>query len=197
MSQGYQPLMSEHHRPALELLCTRLSIVNIVETGTGPASSGLAFADHFGLKGYSCDVSGECVENARQRHPTAHVHHGESLAFFKTILPTLEGPTFFWLDGHCPTDQRDLPGPVFPPYEEMQLIKSLKKGYEKDAMWLDDIAMITAPDNPDAGIWGGYLGATGKYFYGEDRHLWADYLAIFEDTHRYRSWNGVLEVEPL
>lgn len=196
MSTGYQPLMNDAHRGRLEALVRKLGIINLVETGTGPHSSGLAFAKHMNLRGYSCDVNPECVAQARHLYPSFTVHHGESLGFFAQMLPKLKGPTFFWLDGHCPTDQRDLPGPVFPPFEEMALIKALKANYELDAMWIDDIGMITAPDNPESGLWGGYLGGSGTWFYGSDEHSWAEYHEVFAGTHTYLVHNGVLEIEP-
>jgi hypothetical protein len=196
MSTGEVPLMNPAHFGRLKELCERLSIVNLVETGTGPRSSGLEFAKTLGLRGYSCDVAGDCVDRARGLYPDFKIYHGESLGFLAQVLPALVGPTFFWLDGHCPTAVSDLPGPVFPPYEEMLMIKALKKGYEKDAMWLDDVAMITAPDNPVSSIWGGHLGGAGRYFYGADEHSWAEYHAVFAETHKYETVQGILEVTP-
>lgn len=195
MSIGEQPLTG-HHFPRLKALVERLGIVNLFETGTGPRCSGLEAAKMLGLRGFSCDVDANCVQRARGLHPTFTVHHGESLGFLAQVLPTLQGPTFFWLDGHCPTSPNDAPGPVFPPYEEMILIKSLKRDYGKDALWLDDIGMITAPDNPHSGIWGGHLGGANRFFYGADEHSWAEYHAVFADTHVYEVVDGILEVTP-
>ena len=186
--------------PALFTLLTQLvdryGIKNLVETGTGPESSGLQVADRLGLRGYSCDVYQPCVDAARKRFPDAYLCHGESLGFFSEILPGLEGPTFFWLDGHCPTDLEDLPGPVFPPFEEVQLIKSLKQGYESDILWLDDIPMVDVEGNPVRASWDVYLGAIGTNWHGAKEHSWQEYMDILKDTHNAFVTDSILRYEP-
>ena len=150
MSVGQQPLMTPALFVPLKAAVHEYGIRNLVETGTGPSSSGMEAARSLGLRGYSCDVFGPCVERAREVYPDFTIGHANSLDFFRDILSGIEGPTFFWLDGHCPTDSACLPGDIFPPYEEMLLIKQLKKGYERDVLWLDDMAMVTTSDNPVA-----------------------------------------------
>ena len=106
MSKGQQPLCEPELFEPLQELVKRYGIVNLVETGTGPSSSGLEAAKRLGLRGYSCDVFRPCVERAAHMYPGSLCFHGESLGFFAHILPTLVGPTFFWLDAHtdeeCP-----------------------------------------------------------------------------------------------
>jgi len=124
-----------------------------------------------------------CAERASQIYPDFQVYHSDSLSMLRDCLPTMQGPTFFWLDGHCPTDKECLPADVFPVYDEMALIRAFKQGFEHDVLWLDDIAMITDPDNPLASSWD--VDLAGKRWYGETGHKWGEYLAIFSDTHDY------------
>src|SRR6202011_994835 len=86
----------------------------LVETGTGPASSGMEAARRLGLHGYTCDVFEPCVARAANLYPDFDVYHYDSVSMLKEILPPLVGPTFFWLDGHCPTDSACIPGGIFP-----------------------------------------------------------------------------------
>jgi hypothetical protein len=194
VSKGQQPLCEPELFEPLQELVKRYGIVNLVETGTGPSSSGLEAAKRLGLRGYSCDVFRPCVERAAHMYPGSLCFHGESLGFFAHILPTLVGPTFFWLDGHCPTDQACLPGPIFPPYEEMLMIRSLKRGYEHDVLWIDDIAMIDVPDNPTASRWD--VDLAGIRWQGAKEHSWEDYLSLMAGTHDYEVNDCMLRLTP-
>lgn len=173
-------------------------IVNLVESGTGPSSSGLAIAERFGLKGYTCDVYWPCVRAAAERHPTMLCHHGESLGFFRELFKMLDGPTFFWLDGHCPTDPDCLDCPVFPPFDEVQLIKLYKRGYEQDVIWLDDFPMVTTPDNPIASSWDVLLNKHGGpiQWRGETSHTFAEYETILGATHSMSIVGPVVRYTP-
>jgi hypothetical protein len=170
------------------------NIVNLVETGTGPESSGLVVAKKLGLRGFSCDVYEPCVISARERFPEAFIHHGESLGFLRMVLPTLEGPTFFWLDGHCPTDSACLPGPVFPPYDELKIIKEFKRNFAHDVFWLDDIPMIDVPDNPIASTWD--VDLAGRRWYGAKEHTFTEYLDLLRDTHTSHIADSTLRFWP-
>lgn len=194
MSSGPQPLLEPTLWNPLQALVAKYGIVNLVETGTGPNSSGLEAAKRLGLRGYSCDVFAPCVERARGLYPDATLYHGESLSFFAHILPTLQGPTFFWLDGHCPTDQTCAPGPVFPPYEELTMIKALKPNYGSDVMWLDDVAMVDVPDNPCATPWD--VDLAGVRWQGAKEHSWAEYLALLDSSHDHELTDGILRLTP-
>lgn len=194
MATGHAPLLGEDNFSRLCVLVKRYGIVNLVETGTGPASSGMEAAARLGLQGYSCDVFGPCVERAAQIYPQFTIGHCNSEDFFRAILPRLEGPTFFWLDGHCPTDSACLPGAIWPPFEEMLLIKELKKGYERDVMWLDDIAFVVDPANPWAAKWD--VDLRGERWFGDNRK-WSDYLAVFADSHDYtQEFDCILQLTP-
>lgn len=182
MSKGVQPLLEEPLFSALCMLVDKYGIVNLVETGTGPRSSGLEAAHRLDLRGISCDVFGPCVERAVQLYPQFETYHSDSETLFRNLMPKLEGPTFFWLDGHCPTDDNTLPCSIFPPYEEIMLVKALKPDISRDVFWLDDIAMITAEDNPHRSEWNVNLGSVHGWT-GNAEHSWVDYLNALHETH--------------
>lgn len=195
MSYGEQPLLMPEAFYALRESIERYEIVNIVETGTGPSSSGMEAAKRLGLNGYSCDVYAPCVQRAVGLYPTFRIEHSNSIDFLKAILPMLSGGTFFWLDGHCPTDEACIPGGVFPLYDEMLLVRQLKKGYERDVIWIDDIPMIIDPANPHA--WKSAEGLlAGKPWHGERDHTWEQYLEVFDATHERSIKDLVLRLTP-
>lgn len=180
----------------LRRLVAEHGIVNLVETGTGPSSSGLQAAAELGLRGYSCDVFAPCVNDARGRFPhwAENIFHANSMDFLREVLPYIGEPTFFWLDGHCPTDPECIDGPDFPPFEELQLIKALKHNYRCDVMWLDDMSMVTAPDNPIGVPWD--VSLAGRPWHGNAEHSWAEYLALLSDTHTAEVVGSVLRYTP-
>ena len=181
MSSTPDPLLEPRLFMELSNLVATRGIKTLVETGTGPRSSGMEAAKRLGLMGYTCDVYEPCVMRANDIYPDFHIYHAESLQFLRDCLPQITGPTFFWLDGHCPTDHACKPGEIFPLYEELTLIRAFKQGFENDVLWLDDIAMITAPDNPMATAWD--VDLAGKKWHGDDSHSWEEYLAVFRDSH--------------
>jgi hypothetical protein len=169
----------------------------LVETGTGPESSGMQVAKRLAMHGYTCDVYEPAAVAASERWPEFDVYHADSATMLKEVLPKIGKPTFFWLDGHCPTDPDCLPGGIFPVMDEFLLIKSLKAGYERDVIWVDDIPMITSEDNPHRSEWDVYLNAPGAgRWHGENRYSWAEYLAVFADTHVYRVDESILKLTP-
>jgi hypothetical protein len=198
MASGEQPLLEDIHRQALGRAIEYFKIENLIETGTGPSSSGMEAARLFGLKGYSCDVYAPCVQRASQLYPEFRIEHSNSIDFLKAVLPELHGSTFFWLDGHCPTDQSCLPGDIFPLYDEMILVRDLKKWYEKDVIWIDDLPMIMDPANPVAAkVWDGvYRGDQGERWQGERSHSWQEFLDVFDKTHRREIIDSVLRLTP-
>lgn len=167
----------------LSNLVASRGIRTLVETGTGPMSSGMEAAKRLRLHGYTCDVFKPCALRAAELYPDFDVYHADSVGALKDFLPKISGPTFFWLDAHCPTDPECLPGDIFPAYEEMILITELKRGFQDDVIWVDDVSMIVDPENPVAQKWAAYLGSTGAIWHGEYGHSWAEYLDLFSDTH--------------
>lgn len=181
MSVGYQPLLKPNVFREIANIVATSGISALVETGTGPLSSGMEAARRLGIVGYTCDVYEPCVQRAYSLYPDFHVYHADSIAMLNDCLPKIDGRAFFWLDGHCPTDSACLTADVFPVYEEMLLIKNLKRGYEQDTIWIDDIAMIVDPANPLASTWD--VDLAGKRWYGESGHTWEQYMAVFAKTH--------------
>lgn len=180
--------------PTLRELAAKYGWGYVVETGTGPESSGLQVAANLGLEGFTCDVFGPCVEAAQERFPQQFCYHGESLRFLETIVPRLTLPTFFWLDGHCPTDQSCLPCPIYPPFEEIQVLKKWKPGLERDTIWLDDFSMVDVPDNPIATSWD--VDLAGKRWQGAKEHSFADYVALLDATHTHEIVGPTLRFTP-
>lgn len=189
-------LTEPHHFEAVSEEITRRKIKYMVETGTGPESSAMEVAHRLKIYGLSCDVYLPVVKRAKALYPTFTIEHLNSIDFLTRYLPLMEGKAFFWLDGHCPTDHHDLPGGIFPLYPEMMLIKQLKNGYEQDVIWADDLPMIMAPDNPHkAANWD--VDLAGKRWQGERANSWAEFCAIFADTHdRTVAGNTVLKLTP-
>ncbi len=187
-------------KPALFLqlanLVTQYGIKNLVETGTGPNSSGMEAAARLGLRGYTCDVLDSNAVHASEQYPDFDCYHGDSISMLKDCLPNLTGPTFFFLDAHCPDDPASLPAGVFPLYEEMQTIRELKTGYAQDVIWCDDVTMIVDRDNPIRSDWTRVF--RGEAWTGEREHSWKEYLAVFADTHSIELDNdeGLLELKP-
>ena len=181
MSQGPQPLLKPAVFMEIANIVAMRGISLFVETGTGPMSSGMEAARRLGLRGYTCDVYEPCVKRAYALYPDFEVYHATSVQMLNDCLPKMDGRAFFWLDGHCPTDSACIPADVFPLYDEMLLVKNLKRGYEEDVIWIDDIAMIVDPANPLASAWD--VDLAGKPWHGDTSHTWAQYMAVFADTH--------------
>jgi FkbM family methyltransferase len=189
-------LTEPHHFEALAAEVSKRHIKFIVETGTGPEASGMQAAKRLGLHGLSCDVYYPCVRDARLRFPGFPIDHMNSIDFLNLFLPMLEGPTFFWLDGHCPTCKSCKPGGIFPLYEEMELIRKLKRGFEHDVIWADDLPMIVSADNPHrASNWD--VDLRGERWFGESGNTWTEFCALFSETHNKEvSGNTVLRLTP-
>ena len=182
----------------LDAAFRKYRLETFVETGTGPDPGGVGIAQALMLNTYSCDISASSCANAHRRYPQAYIFNSESDAFLRTVLPTISGQrTFFWLDAHFPQlEQYDAPTNVsfWPVYEEMQLIKQLKVGYEHDVIWIDDIFCIVDDLNPryrEPEMHGSHLAQRDRPF--------SDYLELFADTHHpttYIDFEGVLAFYP-
>lgn len=184
-------LTEPHHFEVVSNEVSKRNIRYMVETGTGPEASAMQVAKRLGIHGLSCDVYYPCVSRARTVFPGFVIEHKNSVDFLTLYLPLMEGAAFFWLDGHCPTDSSDLPCGIFPLYEEMILIRNLKKGFENDVIWADDLPMIMAPDNPHkAENWD--VNLRGERWLGERAHSWQQFCAIFADTHDREVVNNVV-----
>lgn len=124
---------------------------NMVETGCWHGD-GLTYANLIGIQNlFSCDINESYVLESRSRIPSAVVHHQESIEFLKNILPTVVGPTLFWLDAHYPVYyglEQENEITKFPLVEELKLVRELKANYEKDVIICDDLRVLSAENNP-------------------------------------------------
>lgn len=93
---------------------------------------------------FSCDINSQAVESCSEMLPKAHITYANSLDFLNLVLPTIHGRTLIWLDAHHPEDygiatNRELEWPL---YEELLLVKQLKKDYHQDLIFCDDVHSI-------------------------------------------------------
>jgi hypothetical protein len=74
----------------------------LVETGTNYAHMIYVQKDHF-REIYSIELDPRKAESARRKfagQPNIHILEGDSGTVLPRLLPVLEGPCLFWLDGH-------------------------------------------------------------------------------------------------
>jgi hypothetical protein len=74
----------------------------LVETGTNYAHMIYVQKDHF-REIYSIELDPRKAESARRKftgQPNIHILEGDSGTVLPRLLPALEGPCLFWLDGH-------------------------------------------------------------------------------------------------
>jgi len=80
----------------------RFGLDVLVETGTYKGEMIAAMKGDF-RKLYSIELSDHFFEDAVQRFCTEHkitILHGDSGQVLEKLVPKLDGPTLFWLDGH-------------------------------------------------------------------------------------------------
>jgi hypothetical protein len=125
---------------------------------------------------YSCDIRKEAVEMVRAGLPQANLFVGDSITFLRSILQGLNGPTLFWLDAHFPAlySHEETAQTRWPLLEELELIKALKRGFEKDVIMCDDMRVLKHPSNSL------YTGEAVGFDIEVD---WDYMLGIFGDTH--------------
>ena len=175
--------------PTVKALVEKYGIKSLVETGVGSVSSGLVAADALGIQGYGCDIFLPRVEWARARHPNAKVTHDESLHYLRTLLPTIAGPVFFWLDAHFPDMQNfageKVDGPAWPLYQEVEVIRELCPDLSRSVVWCDDLQVITGAED--------HLYAQYPQIYDHKPQEYGDPLAA---THDFSITEYVMRLEP-
>lgn len=132
----------------------RFGLSTFVETGCFQGD-GIAAALEVGFESVlSCDISLEFVERCRSRfggNGSVTVHQLDSLTFLDRVLPTISGPTLFWLDAHFPhvfgLEERERSVGRFPLPEELARISALKADVSKDVVVADDLRVIADPEN--------------------------------------------------
>lgn len=99
----------------------------------------------------SCDICERYVLQCRKRFPGARIVHGDSLSMLRRCLPTrMGGPALFWLDAHFPATF-GLPETAanrYPLPHELELIRTLRRGWQHDVIAMDDLRVIRDRRNP-------------------------------------------------
>ena len=156
-------------------------LINFVETGC-ELGNGLFHARQLGFpeqRIYSCDLRKEVVYICHDIFPNMHLSVTDSVTFLERVLPTLVGPTLFWLDAHFPEHYGMLgeaDAKRMPMFKEIETIKRLKKDYNKDVIICDDLCTLACPENPR--YKSGEL--EDKYYIKTD---WPAFMNSFSPTH--------------
>ena len=160
------------------------NLINFVETGCY-RGDGLQHAIDIGFMESelnSCDIRQEAVDSCLKRFPTSNLFTGDSLDFMHQLLPTLHGPTLFWLDAHYPEhygvkSASDLQ--KMPMFEEINIIKKLKSNFKDDVIICDDLHVIMDANNPHCNK------QLEDYF--KINTSWVDFTTMLSDTHDFIS----------
>jgi hypothetical protein len=139
-----QQVLLEHSR--------RFGLEILVETGTYRGDMVQFMKDSF-AKVYSIELSDQLFEAARRRfHGQANVEiiHGDSGEELAKLIPRLDRPTLFWLDGHYSAGRTARGAKVCPVLEELNhIFNSSLKTY---AIVIDDARFFgTDPGYPSLG----------------------------------------------
>lgn len=133
----------EKHKLVLKL-AAQYGIKTMVETGTYLGAMVYATKDFF-TKIITIELSEELALNAKQKfekYPGIQVLQGDSGKVLPTVVPALDSPAIFWLDGHFSqgiTARGEKDAPVS---EELGAIeKSVQKGI-KHIILLDDARLF-------------------------------------------------------
>jgi hypothetical protein len=101
--KGRQPPVSNLlKQEVLREFQKKYAIKTLVETGTYLGDTLFALSDDFD-KLYSIELSTHFFDLARKRFkkvPHIHLLQGDSGIVLKALVPKLDGPAIFWLDGH-------------------------------------------------------------------------------------------------
>lgn len=123
----------------------RLGLKILVETGTYRGDMVHAMRHDF-EKIYSIELSAELHQAAQERFLNVkHVEilHGSSGTVIAELLPRLDKPTLFWLDGHCFAGDKPRGGEKFVPILE-ELGHILRSGLTYYAVIIDDARLFGA-----------------------------------------------------
>lgn len=151
----------------LKYYTAQYNLKTLVESGTYHGDMIAALKGNF-EKLYSIELSPALYEKARWRfrnNANVHLINGDSGEELEKLVPTLEGPALFWLDGHYsagPTAHGTLSTPI---YNELRHILSASEnrhvvviddarhfGVERDYPSLQDIKSFVNRTRPDLAI---------------------------------------------
>jgi hypothetical protein len=173
--------MTELYATPAQKLKEAHTLEAFVETGCY-RGAGLQYAKQIGFaedKLYSCDIDPNAATNCLRSMPSATILPIESISFLKNILPKNQLPTLFWLDAHYPslygiTDETEIE--KMPVFEEIAVIKQLKKNYQNDVIVCDDLRVLADSRNPRYSP-----GEIPAYYYIDG--AWDNLVSILADTH--------------
>ena len=173
----------------------RFRLKNLVETGTGPHSSGLEVAANLGLHGYSCDIDPKYCSAARKTHPNFEIYNSDSLTFLANVLPRIAEPTFIWCDAHFANEKLNTKLPPWPLYEELKIIRKSRDS-NRHVIWCDDMQHVLG-DNPikDEVVGIDRHEENGGRWRGDERSI-QEYVAPFLDSHLCYIEGTILKMEP-
>lgn len=118
----------------------------LIETGTAYGEMIYAMKDVF-KQIYSIELSEKLASDAQERfskQTNVQVLHGDSPRVLETLLPTIVGPTLFWLDAHYSsgnTARGDLDSPIM---QELSLL--LKLPQKRNVILIDDARKFDGHD---------------------------------------------------
>lgn len=77
-----------------------------VEPDAGGDATGMEAAKRLNLHGIACDTYHADALHAR--FPDYDVYDGDPLTFLREVLPKIDGPAYFWIDGNTPTSAQEV-----------------------------------------------------------------------------------------
>lgn len=136
---------SEHYKRRV-LAHSGRGLASFVETGTFRGDTVEAMRRRFSAI-WSIELGHDLALAAQRRFarwPHIEIIEGDSAAVLPTVLPRIEGPALFWLDGHWNGDELTAPG-HHPLMDELRAV--LARG-ERDVILVDDVRMFGTGDYP-------------------------------------------------
>lgn len=124
LSRRTGPPPSAFKRRLIRRVGVQFGLDTVVETGTFLGDTVAAIRPHF-ERIISIELSGELAGAAMARFATAPdvtILEGDSAKILPLVLPTLDGPALFWLDGHWSggvTARGDVASPIV---EELEAV---------------------------------------------------------------------------
>jgi hypothetical protein len=166
--QGFvTPLPYRFKRGMIQRAMRELGLRALVETGTYLGDTPWYFRLRL-PRIHTIEVGDVLFEEARRRFarwPNVTVHHGDSAKVLASLVPTLDSPTLFWLDGHFDggiTGRGDLDCPIFAELEAILgsmksrwavLIDDARSFGHGDYPSLDVLRSFVAARRPDFSMW--------------------------------------------
>lgn len=135
-----EPSLVEKSIQRIEKLLTDFPV--FIETGTFQGESSRAMSSLF-PEVYTIEVDSDLYQKALHSFNGTNVVvlEGDSISVLKTLLPTVEKNTIFWLDGHYSGPGTGRGQQEFPLLEECRIIDSEFRGQEA-LILIDDMRLL-------------------------------------------------------